>query len=196
MDEAEAGEVLASLAAVSGGTLADVVIGARLVHADAVLAVVLLTRRGLGVEVGHHGLYLTKLARELGGTLARVFVDTVATRPTILTHVVGTVIHIGRAVLTNKAKRTVTSVMGEMIFALATVLTRILAAEGNLLLTISSLKARHAAALVGSNLVNAGAIVLAAVVQTIVNIHFTSDSFKPRRTLAPETTLLSTSERK
>ena len=45
--EAEAGQVLAPLAAIPRGTFAHIVIRPGLVHADPVLAVVLLARRGL-----------------------------------------------------------------------------------------------------------------------------------------------------
>ena len=44
VDEAETGEVFTPLATVARSTLADVVIGAGLVHADTMLTVMLLTR--------------------------------------------------------------------------------------------------------------------------------------------------------
>ena len=140
VEEAEAGEVLTPLATVARGALADVVVGAGLVHADPVFTIVLLTGRGLGVEVSNHGLDLTELASVLCWTLARVLVHSVSTRASVLTHVIAAVINIGGAVLTNEAQGTLAGVVGEMILALASVLTGVLAAERDLLLTISSLE--------------------------------------------------------
>ena len=201
VEEAEAGEILASLAGVTWGALADVIIGPRLVHADPVLAVVLLTRRGLGVEVRHHRLDLAELARVLRRTLARVLVHLVSTRAPVLTHVIGAVINIGRAVLAHKAGQTLARVVGEVVLAHAAVLAGVLlagpgAAEGDLLLAISSFKSGHAAALILPNFVNAGSIVLTPVIYTVINVDFTSYSLKPWGTLAPATTLLVLSCRK
>ena len=140
MEEAEAGEVLTPLATVARGALTDVVVGAGLIHADPVFTIVLLTGRGLGVEVSNHGLDLTELASVLCWTLARVLVHSVSTRASVLTHVIAAVINIGGAVLTNEAQGTLAGVVGEVILALASVLTGVLAAERDLLLTISSLE--------------------------------------------------------
>lgn len=193
VEEAEAGQVLAPLAAVSGGALADIVIGPRLVHADPVLAVVLLTRRGLGVEMRHHRLNLAKLARELGRTLARVLIYPVSTCAPVLTHVIGAVVHVGRAVLTHKPGETLARVVGEVVLAHAAVLARVLlagarAAECDLFLAISSLKSGNAAALILANFVDAGPIVLTPVIYTVINVDFTSHSLKAWGTIAPATT--------
>ena len=193
MEEAEAGQVLAPLAAVARGTFAHIVISPWLIHADPVLAVMLLTWRGLGIEMGHHRLYLAKLARVLWRTLASVLIYPVSTRASILTHVIGAVINIGGAVLTNKPGDTLTRVVGEVILANSVVLTRVLfarpgAAECDLFLAISSLKSRNAAALILSNFVDAGPIVLTPVIYTVINIDFTSHSLKAWGTVAPATT--------
>ena len=128
MEEAEAGQVLAPLAAVSGGALAHIIIGPRLVHADPVLAVVLLTGRGLGVQMSHHRLNLAKFSRELGRTLARVLIYSVSTRASVLAHVIGAIVHVGRAVLTHKPGETLARVVCEVVLAHAAVLARILLA--------------------------------------------------------------------
>lgn len=102
VEETEAGEIFTPLPAVARGTLTDVVVRAWLVHTDTVFAVVLLTRRGLGIEMSHHRLYLAELASELWGTLAGVLVDFVPASSSVLAHVVGTVVNIGGAVLAYK----------------------------------------------------------------------------------------------
>jgi hypothetical protein len=58
----------------------------------------LLTGRGLGVQLRNHRLYLAELARELGGTLAGVLVDPVHAGAAVLAHVVETVVHVAGAV--------------------------------------------------------------------------------------------------
>ena len=193
VEEAQAGQVLAPLAAVAGGALAHVVVGPRLVHADPVLAVVLLTRRGLGVQVRHHRLNLAKLARVLRRTLARVLIDPVTTRASVLTHVIGAVVHIGRAVLSHEPGHALTRVVGEVVLAHPVVLAGVLlagprAAECDLFLAISSLKSGDAAALILPNFVNAGPIVLTPVIYTVINVDFTSHSLKAWGTIAPAIT--------
>ena len=193
VEEAQTGQVLASLAAIARGTFAHIVIGPGLVHADPVLAVVLLTRRGLGVEMSHHRLNLAKLARVLGRTLASVLIYPVSTRASVLTHIVFAVVNICRAVLTDKPGHTLTSVVGEVVLAHAVVLAGVLlpgpgAAECDLFLAISSLKSGNAAALILSNFVDAGPIVLTPVIYTVINVDFTSHSLKARGTVAPATT--------
>ena len=193
VEEAQAGQVLAPLAAVSRGALADIVIGAGLIHTDTVLAVVLLTRRGLGIEVSHHRLNLAKLARVLGRALARVLIYPVSTRASILTHVICAVVHICRAILTDKPGDTLARVVGEVILANAVVLTRVLlpgsgAAECDLFLAISSLKSGNATALILANFVDAGSIVLTPVIYTVINVDFTSHSLESWGTIAPATT--------
>ena len=193
VEEAQAGQVLAPLAAVPGSALAHIVIGAGLVHTDPVLAVVLLTRRGLGVEVSDHRLNLAKFARVLGRTLARVLIYPVSTRASILTHVISAVVHICRAILTDKPGETLARVVGEVIFANAVVFARVLfagsgSAESDLLLAISSLKSGNATALILANFVDAGPIVLAPVIYTVINVDFTSHSLESWGTIAPATT--------
>ena len=194
VEEAEAGQVLAPLAAIARGTFAHIVIRPRLVHADPVLAVVLLTRRGLGVEMSDHRLNLAKLARVLGRTLASVLIYPVSTRASVLTHmIVRTVVNICRAVLTHKPGHTLARVVGEVVLAHPAVLARVLlagpgAAECDLFLAISSLKSGNAAALILSNFVDAGPIVLTPVIYTVINVDFTSHSLKARGTVAPATT--------
>ena len=102
VQEAQAGEILAPLAAVARSALADVVGASRDVHADSVLAIVLLARRRLWVEMRHHRFDLAELASELSRALASVLVRPVTTSAPVLAHVVGAVVNIGRAVLTNK----------------------------------------------------------------------------------------------
>lgn len=169
MKEAETGQIFTSLATVTRSTFTDIVIGTGLVHADAVFTVVLLTRAGLGVQVGHHRLDLTKLAGKLGRTLTRVLVDAVSTRASVLTHVVGTIVHVGGAVLSDKPGQTLARVVREVVLTRASILTRInfvrtSTAESNLFLAVSSLKSWHTIALVFTNFVDAGSIVLTPVI--------------------------------
>ena len=189
VEEAETGEVLAALAAVPRGALADVVGAAWDVHADAVLAVVLLARRGLWVEVGHHRLDLAELAGEVCRALARVLVGAVSARAAVLAHVVGTVVNVGRAVLANEAWRAVTCEVSEVVLACATILTRVWfhsCTEGDLLFTIPPLKPRLAATLVLPNFVDACSVVLAPVVEAIVDIFLATDTREAGWTLAAE----------
>ena len=143
--------------------------------------------------MGHHRLYLAKLARVLWRTLASVLINPVSTRASILTHVISAVINICGAVLTNKPGDTLTRVVGEVILAHSVVFARVLfarpgAAECDLFLAISSLKSRNAAALILSNFVDAGPIVLTPVIYTVINVDFTSYSLKAWGTVAPATT--------
>ena len=66
------------------------------------LAIVLLARGGLRVEMGDHWFNLAELPGELSGAFASVLVRSVTTRSPVLAHMVGTVVNIGGAVLTNK----------------------------------------------------------------------------------------------
>ena len=196
VEEAEAGHVLAPLAAVAGGALAHVVRAAGLVQADTVLAVVLLAGRGLRVQLRHHRLDLAELPRELGRTLARVLVDAVATRAAVLAHVRGAVVHVGGAVLAHVAQHAVARVVGEVVLARAAVLAGVLpvgprVAEGDLLLAVSPLEARAAAALVLAHLVHAGPVVLAAVLHAVVHVDLAADSLEAGGTVAPAPTRLS-----
>ena len=167
--ETQTGQVFTSFPAVTRSTFADIVIGARLVHADAVFAVVLLTRTGLLVQTTHHWLNLTKLASKFGRTFARVLVHAIATRASVLAHVVGTIIHVSGTVLSNKPSKTLARVVGEMVLTRASVLARVnfvrtCTTESNLFLAVSSLKSGHTIALIFSNFINAGPIVLASVI--------------------------------
>ena len=117
----------------------------------------------------HHWLYFTKFPGELWWTFTRVFVDTISTRASILTHVIGTVIYIGAAVLTNKSQQTFAGKVGEVIPAFSTIFARILlvrscTAKSNLLFAVTTLKPGNAAAFVLANFVNAGSIVLTPVI--------------------------------
>ena len=150
------------------------------------LAIVLLARGGLRVEMGNHWFNLAELPGELSGAFASVLVRSVTTRSPVLAHMVGAVVNVGRAVLANEARKTFAGEVGEVIFAAATVLTRVwlhACAEGDLLLAVSSLEARRALALVGSDLVDAGAVVLAPVVQAVVDVLLTSHSREAWRAL-------------
>ena len=123
MQEAQTGHIFTSLATITRGTFTDVVIGPRLVHTYAVFTVVLLTRAGLLIQTSNQWLNLTKLARKLWRTLARVFVDAVTTRAPVLTHVVSAVVNVGRTVLSDKPGQTLTRVVREMVLARASILT-------------------------------------------------------------------------
>lgn len=68
----------------------------------AVFAVVLLTGTGLRVEFDHRG-QLAVLAGKAYRTVTPVIVNLVHTRPTVLAHIVGTVVLIVCAVHTNEA---------------------------------------------------------------------------------------------
>jgi hypothetical protein len=188
VQEAEACEVLAPLATVARCTLADIVIASGHVHADAVLAVVLLAGRGLWVQVRHHRLDFTELAGELSRALTGVLVDPVPARGAVLAHVVRTVVHICRAVLPGEPGQAVTREMGEVILAGPSVLTPVwfdAGTEGNLLFTVSPLKAGRASALIGAHFVDTGSVVLAPVVQAVVDVFLTANSGETVRALTP-----------
>ena len=143
--------------------------------------------------MSHHRLNLAKFARVFGWTLARVLIYPVSTRASILTHVIGAVVNICRAILTDKPGDTLARVVGEVILANAVVLTRVLlagpgAAECDLFLAISSLKSGNATALILANFVDAGSIVLTPVIYTVINVDFTSHSLESWGTIAPATT--------
>lgn len=69
---------------ISRCALANVIRQALRLEADAVLAIVLLTRRSLWVQQTHHGRRLAKFARKLGRALAGVFVDAVYASAAVL----------------------------------------------------------------------------------------------------------------
>ena len=119
--------------------------------------------------MSHHRLDLTKLAGKLWRTLARVLVDAVTTRASVLTHVVGAVVHVGGTVLSDKPGQTLTRVVCEMVLTRASILTWInfvgsRTTESNLFLAVPSLKSGHTIALIFTNFVNAGSIVLATII--------------------------------
>ena len=153
------------------------------------LAVVLLTRRRLGVEVRHHRLNLTELPGELRRTLAAVLVDAVPAGPAVLTHVVGAVVHVGRAVLADEPGEALAGVVGEVVLAGPAILAGVPldgGAEGDLLLAVAALEAGDAAALVLPDLVDAGPVVLAPVLRTVVHVLLAPHPLEPGRTLAAE----------
>ena len=157
VQEAQAGEILAPLAAVARSALADVVRASGDVHADPVLAIVLLARRCLWVEMRHHRFDLAELAGELSRALASVLVRPVTTSAPVLAHVVCAVVNVGRTVLPDEAGKTFTGEVGEVILAGASVLARVWLhprAEGDLLLTVATLKPRRALTLIRSHLVD------------------------------------------
>lgn len=139
--------------------------------------------------MGNHRLNFTELAGKLCWALTSVLVDAVSACATVLAHVALTIVHICRAVLTNKSWETFTSEMSEVVLARPSILTGIgldTGTEGNLLFTISPLKSRRAATLIGSHLIHTCSVVLATVFKAVINIFLTSHTREPRRTLAQE----------
>ena len=188
VEEAQAGEILATLAAVARSAFADVVVASGNVHADSVLAIMLLARRRLRVEMSNHRFNLAELAGELSRAFASVLVRSVTTGAPVLAHMVCTVVNVGRTVLPNEARKALAGEVSEVVFAAAAILAGVgfdPGAEGNLLLAVASLEPGRALALVGSHLVDAGAVVLAPVVQAVVDVLLASHTGKARRTLTP-----------
>ena len=111
-------------------------------------------------------LYLTELPGELWRTLTAVLVDAIPAGPPVLTHVVGAVVHVGRAVLPDEPGEALAGVVGEVVLAgppvLAGVpLARPGGAEGDLLLAVAALEAWDAVALVLPDPVDTSPVVLA-----------------------------------
>ena len=107
--------------------------------------------------MSNHWLNLTEFSREFWWTFTSVLVDTIPTCSPVLTHVVGAVVNVGRAVLPDEAGKTFTGEVGEVILAGASVLARVWLhprAEGDLLLTVATFKPRRALTLIRSHLVD------------------------------------------
>jgi len=100
VNKAEACQIFTSLSTVTRGTLAHIVTRSRYIHTDSMFAVVLLAGAGLGVHLSYHWLNLTELSSKFRWAFTGVLVDPVHTAASILTHVVFTLVHIRRAVLT------------------------------------------------------------------------------------------------
>ena len=102
-------------------------------------------------------IFLIFLTSELWGALTGVLVHFVPAGPSVLAHVVGAVVNVGRAVLPDEAGKTFTGEVGEVILAGASVLARVWLhprAEGDLLLAVATFKPRRALTLIRSHLVH------------------------------------------
>ena len=108
--------------------------------------------------MGNHWLNFTELAGKLCWALTSVLVDAVSACATVLAHVALTIVHICRAVLTNKSWETFTSEMSEVVLVSPSILT-----EGNLFFTMSPLKPRRATTLIGSHFIHTSSNILTTV---------------------------------
>lgn len=188
MYKAEARQVLTSLSAVAWSTLAHIVAGTRNIHADTMLAVMLLAGTCLRVHLCNHWLNLAELSSELCRTFTCVLVDPVNTGAAILAHVVVTVVYVYRTVLTTETLKTVACVVRNMFAAFPAIFAWILrrCTEGDFLAAVFALETRLTFAFIVSNFINTGGIVHTPVGKTVIYISLASNTFKSLGTITHE----------
>lgn len=198
LHEAQTGQVLASFARITRRALADVVrTGWVRLETHAVLAFVVLARRGLWVHHRDHRSALAEFPSKIVGTATSVIIYSVHAGSAVLAHVILAIVDILRAVLTTISGRTFASVVRIMIHAFGAILARIKCSptKVDLLRTDGARESWLTLALVRLHTVDAGRIVLAAVVHTIVDVDLTTGARISRKTLTTESTLLEYSAR-
>jgi len=152
------------------------------------LAVVLLARRCLWVQLGNHGFDLAKVSGKLWRTPAGVLIDAVHACTPVLAHVVHAVVDVDAAVFSFEPRGAITSVVSKVVPANTAVLTwlKLARAKVNLVLAELSGVPPSAGADVAVDAVNAGGVVLATVAFAIVHVHLAPDTRIPLRALAGE----------
>lgn len=190
--ETDAGQIFASLARITGHTLAHIVrrlwIG---LEANTVLALVILARRRLRIHHSDHWGAFAEFSRILFRTFACVVVDAVDTGAAVLAHMILAIVNVLRAVDTAIAQRTFARVVCKVIDAFGIVVAWIEfgRTEWNFRFAEFTTEAGRATARVVLHAVNAGGIILAFVLVAIVDVglaagaRVTGDAFAAKTTL-------------
>lgn len=126
MDKTDAGQVFAPLARIAWMTLAEIIRASGIgLKADAMLALMILARRCLGIHHGYHVVALTIFPCKIIGTLADIIIDTIDTGATILAHMILAIVNVVGAIDAMETGHAVAAVVGEVIQALGSIGTGI-----------------------------------------------------------------------
>ena len=149
------------------------------------LTIMLSTRRSLLIHLRHHGFNFAEFAAVFGWASTSVFVDTIDTSASVLTHIVNTIVDVISTIDASKSGHTLASVMSKVINTLAAILTGAelgSGTKGNFALAEFARKSTGTVAFIGSDFIDTGGIVLTSVTDTIIGIDFASCPFKAQGT--------------